>query len=81
MKSTLGLLMMIAAVLSGGAALICFVLVLVFSDIRTLGAGGSSDITGDALAIIAGFAVASLLFWWGGRTLRRSARVEGAAEG
>ena len=74
MKSTIGLLIMIAGVLSGAAALICFVIVLVFSDIRTLGAGGSAGITGDALAIIAGLAVAALLLWWGGRTLRRSTR-------
>jgi len=74
MKSTLGLILMIMAVLSGVTALICFVIALVFSDIRTLGAGGSGDIKGDALAIIAGFAVASLLLWWGGRTLRRSTR-------
>jgi hypothetical protein len=74
MKSMIGLLIMIAGVLSGVAALICFIIVLVSSDIRTLGAGGSAGMTGDALAIIAGLAVAALLLWWGGRTLRRTAR-------
>jgi len=74
MKSVIGLLIMIAGVLSGAAALICFVIFLVFSDIRTLGAGGSAGFTGDALAIIAGLAVAALLLWWAGRSLRRAAR-------
>lgn len=74
MKSMFGLVLMILAVLSGVAALIGFIIALVFSDIRRLGAGGSSGITDDALLLIAGFAVASLLLWWGGRSLRRPAR-------
>jgi hypothetical protein len=74
LKPFIGLLMMIAAVLSGAAALICFIIVLVLSDIRTLGAGGSAGITGDAMAIIAGLALAALALFWGGRSLRRTAR-------
>jgi hypothetical protein len=74
MKSAFGLLMMIVGLLSGGAALVCIAIVAVFSDVRTLGAGGSGGATSDAVAIIAGFATAGLLLWWGGRAMRRSAR-------
>jgi hypothetical protein len=76
MKSTFGLLTMILGLLSGGAALVCIAIVAVFSDIRTLGAGGSGDVTSDAVAIIAGFATAGLLLWFGGRAMRRSAAAE-----
>lgn len=76
MKSVFGILLMVLAVLSGGAALLCVAIVIVFSDIRTLGAGGSGGITGDALAIIVGLAVAGLVLWWAGRSLRRSAATE-----
>ncbi|HWA42106.1 MAG TPA: hypothetical protein VHA10_02780 [Hypericibacter adhaerens] len=74
MKSTFGLILMALAVLSGLAALIGFLFALVFSDIRTLGAGGSGGLSDDALILIAGFAVASLLLWWGGRSLRRATK-------
>ena len=76
MKSAFGLLMMILGVMSGGAALVCIAIVAVFSDIRTLGAGGSGGATSDAVAIIAGFATAGLLLWFGGRSMRRNARAE-----
>ncbi|MGH6937778.1 hypothetical protein [Hypericibacter sp.] len=76
MKSAFGLLMMILGILSGGAALVCIAIVAVFSDMRTLGAGGSGGATSDAVAIIAGFATAALLLWFGGRSMRRSAAAE-----
>lgn len=76
MKSAFGLLMMILGILSGGAALVCIAIVAIFSDVRTLGAGGSGGASSDAVAIIAGFATAGLLLWFGGRAMRRAAAAE-----
>ena len=72
---TLGLLLKGLGVLSIAASLFCVAIAIVFSDIRSLGAGGSSEITGDAVAIIAGLAGAGLLLWWSGQRLYRSARA------
>lgn len=76
MKSAFGLLLMIVGALSGAAALVCIAIVAVFSDVRTLGAGGSGGATSDAVAIIAGFATAGLLLWFGGRAMHRNAQAE-----
>jgi hypothetical protein len=75
MKPALGLLLMILAMLSGAAALLCIAIAVIFSDIRTLGAG--TGVTSDAVAIIAGLVLAALLLWWGGRALRRSVQASG----
>jgi len=65
----LGILLKGLGILSIAAAVVCTGFAVIFSDLRSLGAGASKGIRPAAFALISGFGALGVMLFWMGRSL------------